>query len=479
MRTAAHSNRLRLVLKGTSALVGVLLMAAQPVQAETLAQAMADAYANNPRLLSARAQLRSTDETLAGAQSGYRPTINGSASYQVKDTHSDPKSPSDGTSFSRSYSLTAKQSLYNGGQTRAAVSEADANIRAQREVLRDTEQVILLSVVTAYMNVIRDRSALDIQTRNVDVLNKELRQVKARFDVGEVTKTDVEQARASLAAAQSQAELAKANLRAASSSYMLVVGHAPNGVKEPAPPFKLLPHGVENAVEIAMASRPTVVRAAYLKDASDHNIRRLYGQLLPQVSLDGALNSTAEAGSVSGEQTSASITGTIIVPIYEGGATRAQIRQFKEGRQAQLQDIEQARIQARSDVMTAWAALDASRAQLIANQTQVESAKIALEGVRAELQVGQRTELDVLNAQQTLNNAQLTLTTTKRDIVVNGYTILQAMGRLTVDSIGLGVPQYDVERHYEDTNGSWWKTTISREEGYVGIAGEVRAVTNQ
>ena len=482
MRTAAQAHRPRRPLGGVSAIAAALsavLLSAAPTHAETLAQALASAYSNNPRLQSARAQLRSVDENLAIAQSGYRPTVNGSATYTIKDTHSDPKAPTDGTTFSRSYSLTANQPLYNGGSTRAAVSEADANIRAQREVLRDTEQTILLSAVSAYMNVIRDRAALDIQTRNVEVLNKELKQVKARFDVGEVTKTDVEQARASLAAAQSQAELAKANLRAASSSYMLVIGHAPTAVNEPAPPFKLLPRSVGAAVEIAMASRPSVVQAAYLKDASDQNIRRLYGQLLPQVSLNGNLNSSAESGAVGGEQTSASITGQITVPIYEGGSVRAQIRQVKESRQAQLQNIEQARIQARSDVLTAWAALEASRAQLIANQTQVSSAKIALEGVRAELQVGQRTEFDVLSAQQTVNNALLTLTTTKRDIVVNGYTILQAMGRLSADDVGLNVAQYDVERHYEDTNGSWWKTTISREEGYVGIIGEVRAATSQ
>jgi outer membrane protein len=201
----------------------------------------------------------------------------------------------------------------------------------------------------------------------------------------------------------------------------------------------------------------------------------LYGQLLPQVSLSGSLDSSSSSGAVNGETSSAAISTQISVPIYEGGAVRAQIRQAKEGRQAKLQNIEQARIQARSDVMTAWAALEASRAQLIANQTQVESARIALEGVRAELQVGQRTEIDVLNAQSTLNNAQLQLVTTKRDIVVNSYTVLQTMGRLSVEAIGVNVPVYDVQRHYEDTNGSWWKTTITREKGYVGIADEVRA----
>jgi outer membrane protein len=480
MRTAAQAGHYKYALKATTLLAACgLLLSAQSARSETLGQALASAYANNPRLQSARAQLRSVDETLAIAQSGYRPTVQGSATYSLRDSHSDPKSPGDGTTFTRSYNLTATEKLYNGGQTRNSVKEADANIRAQREVLRDTEQTILLQAVTAYMDVIRDKAALDIQSKNLEVLNKELKQVKARFDVGEVTKTDVEQARASLAAAQSQVELAKANLRAASSRYMLVIGHAPNGGREPAPAFKLLPRSADDAVEIAMASRPSVVQAAYLKDATDHNIRRLYGQLLPQVTLNGSLDSSSSTGAVQGENSSATITGQIIVPIYEGGAVRAQIRQQKEGRQAQLQNIEQARIQARSEVLIAWAALDASRAQLVANQTQVDAAKIVLEGVRAELQVGQRTEIDVLNAQQTLNNAQLALTTTKRDIVVNSYTILQAMGQLNVESIGVNVPLYDVEPHYEKTNGSWWKTTITREEGYVGIAGVLRESVGQ
>ncbi len=448
-------------------------MGACPALGETLTQALASAYANNPRLQSERARLRGTDENLARAQSGYRPTVNGTIDYTLRSTSSIPKSPGDGTSFIRAYQLNASQPIYNGGSTSSAVKEADATIRAEREVLRETEQQVLLDAITAYMDVIRDRAVLDVQLKNIAVLTQELRQVKARFDVGEVTKTDVEQAKSSLASAQAQSESGKANLSSSSARYALVVGHAPNGIREPGPPNRLLPRNINEAVNIAMASRPSVVQAAYLKDSIDHTISKLYGQLLPQVSLNGQLSST-ETSPANTVVDTASLTGHVTVPIYEAGDVRAQIRQQKENRQSLLQNIEQARLQAQSDVLSAWAVLDASRAQLVANQQQVDSAKTALEGVRAELQVGQRTELDVLNAQQTLNNAQVQLITTKHDIVVNSYRVLQVMGRLAVDTLGIGVEQYDVQRHYEDTNGSWWKTTISREVGYVGIEGTIK-----
>ena len=439
------------------------------VHAETLTQALSSAYANNPRLMSERARLRATDETLARAQSGYRPTINGVIDYTWKNTASKPAG-ADGTSLTRSYSVNASQPIFSGGQVVSAVSEADANIRAEREVLRSVEQQVLQDAVTAYMDVIRDRATLDVQQKNVGVLQSELKQVKARFDVGEVTRTDVEQARASMSSAQASLEASRASLRSSSARYALVMGHTNDGLRDPAPPNKLLPRNLNDAVATAMASQPAVVQAAYLERASQNEIRRLTGQLLPQVTLNGQLSAVDESGAVSADVNSASVTGHVNVPIYEAGDIRAQIRQQKETRQALLQNVEQARIQAQSDVISAWAVLDASRAQAIANQQQVESSRIALEGVRAELQVGQRTEVDVLNAQQTLNNASVLLISTKHDIVVNSYRVLQVMGRLTVDVLGIGVAQYDTERHYNDTNGSWWQTSVSHEVGYAGVA---------
>ena len=446
------------------------LMPVVPAGAETLSQALASAYGNNPRIMGERAKLRATDETLARAQSGYRPTIAGQIDYTWKNTETEPQSSADGTNLSRSYTLSASQPLYSGGVTRNAVSEADATIKAEREVLRDTEQLVFLDAITAYADVVRDRATLIVQQSNVNVLTQELKQVKARFDVGEVTKTDVEQARSSLAAAQSTVEAARANLGASSGRYALVMGHAPDALREPAPPARSLPGNLEEVVANAMAAKPAVVQATFLEKAQQFTIRKLTGALLPQASLNAQLNAT-EVSPSNIESESASLTGTVKLPIYEAGDTRAQIRQAKESRLQLLENIQQARQQAQSDAITAWSLLQASRAQLIANQTQVQAAQTALEGVRAELQVGQRTEIDVLTAQQTLNNAQVTLLATKHDIIVNSYRVLQTMGRLSVEMLGVPVAQYDSQAHYNETNGKWWQITISREAGYAGIDG--------
>ena len=475
----AQAGSIRRALGAAVALTVCLCLQIGPSQAgESLDQALASAYSTNPRIMSGRARLRSVDESLARAQSGYRPTINGEIDYTLRNNETVPSSPGDGTTLSRTYSLSASQPIYSGGQTRHAVSEADANIRAEREVLRDTEQTVLLDAITAYVDVVRDRATLVVQQKNVTVLTQELKQVKARFDVGEVTKTDVEQARASLAGAQSTFEGAKANLHASEGRFVLTIGHPPVGLREPVAPLRSLPGNLDEVIANAIAARPSVVQAAYLEKASQHTIRKLTGQLLPQLSLSALLSATEDPTPLTEETRTASLTGKVSLPIYEAGDVRAQIRQQKENRQALLENVEQAREQAQSDATSAWAQLQASRAQLLANQTQVDAAKTALEGVRAELQVGQRTEIDVLNSQQTLNNAQVTLIGTKRDIIVNSYRVLQTMGRLTVDTLNVPVRQYDTTAHYNETNGKWWQITITREPGYAGIDGGLGAVVS-
>lgn len=456
---------------GTVAVALAALMAGTcGSSAVTLSEAWTSAYTNNPQIMAERARLRSVDENLAIAQSGYRPTINGEIDYTLKSTSTEPPSPSDGTVLSRTYTLNATQPIYSGGQVVSAVYEADAAIRAERENLRNIEQQVMLSVVTAYMNIVRDRAILDVRSNNVRVLTEELRQVKARFDVGEVTRTDVEQARASLASSQAALEAAKASLRISAAQYLQVVGQPANGLVEPPPPDRLLPGTVDEVIANAVAARPTVVQAAFLEKSSQYTIRRLTGQLLPQFKLNGQLTSTHDPNILTDSASAATLTGQLILPIYDAGDVRAQIRQAKEQRQGRLEDIEVAREQAEADATSAWSQLQSSRAQLTANNTGVQAAQVALEGVRAELQVGQRTELDVLNAEQTLLNAREALIVTKHDLVVNGYTVLATMGRLTADYLQVAAPLYDVEAHYNDTNRKWWDIRVTREEGYAGYA---------
>jgi len=444
------------------------LMAASPVRAETLEQVLTSAYVNNPKIRGEQARLRASDETLAQAQSGYRPTISSEFDFTSQSSRTSPAALGDGTTHPTTSTLTAVQPLFDGFQTLNNVRQADSNIRAERENLRAVEEQAMLDTVTAYMDVIRDRNILSVRDQNVKVLSEELRSVKARFDVGEVTRTDVEQARATLAAAQSADAVAKGNLRNSIARFTLAVGQQPNRLVEPSAPSRMLPATVDEAVAAAEVARPTVILAAYLEKASQSSIRVLTGQLLPKIEIDGSVTRIDDPGPTVEANESSKITGRVIVPIYESGSVRAQIRQAKETRQGLLENIEQAREQAKSDAITAWSLLQTSRAQLESDNIQVESAQTALQGVRAELQVGQRTELDVLNAVQTLLAAQVAVVSDKHDIVVNAYTVLATMGRLTADHLHLNTQLYDVERHYNDTNGKWLDIRINREEGYAG-----------
>lgn len=444
------------------------LMYGVPAWAETLEQALANAYVNNPRIRGEQARLRASDETLAQAQSGYRPTISSEFDFTSTTTETEPASPGDGTVNSHSSTISAVQPLFDGFQTLNNVKTADSNIRAERETLRAVEEQAMLDSVTAFMDVVRDTNILKVREQNVTTLNEELRSVKARFDVGEVTRTDVEQARATLATAQSANALARGNLRNSQARFTLAVGTAPTRLVEPRPPTQLLPHTLDEAITAAQEARPTVVLAAYLEKAQRSTIRSLTGQLLPKIELDASATHIGDPGKGVEEIETSKITGRIIVPIYEAGSVRAQIRQAKETRQGLLENIEQARQQAQSDAITAWSLLETARAQLQSDTILVESAQIALQGTRAELQVGQRTELDVLTAVQTLLNAQVSVVSDKHDIVVNSYTVLATMGRLTADRLHLNTALYDVERHYNDTNGKWFDIRVSREEGYAG-----------
>jgi outer membrane protein len=257
-------------------------------------------------------------------------------------------------------------------------------------------------------------------------------------------------------------------LRNDEAGFVLAVGHAPGPLTEAQAPLRFLPGSVDEAVAAAEIARPSVVQAAYLEKAAGNQIRSLTGQLLPQLSLLASLTRTADPAKRVEESTTNKIETILTVPIYESGNVRAEIRQAKENRQGLLENIEQARQQAQNDAVTAWSLYQTGRAQLQADTVQVESATIALQGTRAELQVGQRTELDVLTAIQTLLAAQVSVVSDKHDIVVYAYTLLATMGRLTADQIQIGANIYDVERHYNETNGKWLDIRVSREEGYAG-----------
>ena len=433
--------------------------------AETLRDALAAAYKNNPRLDAARAGLRAQDEDIARAHSGYRPTITGSADigYERRDTK--PQSPGDGETHPKGYGFNASQPIFSGFRTLNNVREAEASVRAGRETLRSVEQEILLQAITAYMDVVRDQAILKLRENNVTVLSRELKATQDRFSVGEVTRTDVAQAEARRAGAVSQLDLARANLRASRATYERVVGYPPQNLREQRPHEKLLPKSVGEAVQIASRENPTVVVALYREAAARHNVDRTWGELLPEVRLDASYQHRYDPARTTDEIEVTTVTGRVTVPLYQAGDVHARVRQSKHTHVSRLQEIEQARTESQERVVQAWSQLTAARGALESDQVQVNATRTALAGVREEEKVGQRTLLDVLNAEQEALNAEVQLATTQRNLVVASYNVLASIGRLGIVDLGVVDKAYDPEVHYHEVRRKWWGISITRPDG--------------
>jgi outer membrane protein len=328
---------------------------------------------------------------------------------------------------------------------------------AARETLRVTEQSVLLSAVTAYMNLLRDTAILDLQKRNVQVLQEQLRQTRDRFNVGEVTRTDVAQSEASLASGRSQLLTAQANYISSGATYRQVIGTNPGTLTPATPVDRFSPTTLPGAVATGSVSHPSVTSAQYGIDVAQMQVKVAEGALYPTLSVQGSFqkNFLATSSLNTMDSYSASVLGQLSVPIYQGGSEYSLIRQAKETLGQKRIDFDTAREQVRQTVVQSWGQLDAAKANIDATTAQVQSSEIALNGVREEARVGQRTTLDVLNAQQALVNARVSLVSAQRDRVVASYTLLAAVGRLSPQVLGLHVPVYNAETHYKQVRDSW------------------------
>ena len=438
------------------------LLAAQ-VRAETLRHALSSAYANNPRLDAERARLRATDEEVPRAKAGFRPQISGQADTGRQKTETNPKFSSNGETNPWGYSLNVTQSVFSGFKTVHSVNEAEAQVRAGRENLRNVEQQVLLEAVTAYADVVRDQAIVRLRENNVAVLTKELTATEARRVVREVTRTDVAQAMARRARAISQLDQARGNLKNSRANFEKAAGRPPTHLSPPTPPTKLLPKSLDQAIQIAEKESPNIVSAIYREQAARHSIGRIRGELLPELRLEASYGQRFDPSRSIQEQEASSVAGRLTIPLYEGGETYARVRQAKHTQVSRLQEIEQARSETQAATTQAWSRYGVTRAQLKSDQVQVEANRTALEGVREEERVGQRTLLDVLNAEQELLDAEVQLTTTRRDLVVAAYTLLQNIGRLSAAELGLGESAYDPVVHYEEVRSKWFGLAITRD----------------
>jgi outer membrane protein len=433
--------------------------------AETLQQAMGSAYKTNPKLDAERARLRATDEEVPRAQSGWLPTVQGTADFGSQRLTTKPATSGAGNTNPTGYGINVTQQVFSGFRTVNTVREAEAVVRAGRENLRLIESTTLLDAVSAYCDVVRDSAIVRLRERLVTVLTTDLNAAETRRTVREVTKTDVAQARARRAKAVSELDAAKANLKSSRSVYERVVGHSPERLSDPSGRPPSLPKSLEEALRVAERESPNVVSAQYREQAARHAIEKIWGELLPDVRLEANYQHRTDLSASLSEQDSASITGRINVPLYQGGETHARVRQAKHTHVSRIQEIEQARTETKSQATTAWYRLTALRAQIKSDTVQVEANQVALEGVREEEKVGQRTLLDVLNAEQELLSAETQLLITKRDLVVAAFTLLGTIGRLNADNLPVTDEVYDPEAHYTEVRRKWFGISITHADG--------------
>ncbi|TPQ33884.1 channel protein TolC [Bradyrhizobium guangdongense] len=452
----------------TGAAVSVLLMTLAgptPALADTIEAALVRAYQNNPQLNAQRAQVRSTDENVPQALSGYRPKVSVSASvgYQYTDTNSTAggsastivRTETHGANAPRSAGMTINQTLFNGNQTANRTRAAESQVSGAREALRVLDQSVLLQAATTYMDYLRDSATLEVQKSNVRVLEQTLKQTRDRFNVGEVTRTDVAQSEAQLAAGKTQALTAESNLTTTRANFRRIIGNDPVNLAPGSPVDRFLPPSLPAAVELALVENPNVTAGMYGIDVNYLQVKINEGALLPTISLQAAVTQSYEQSMIAFRSFGASAVAQASMPLYQGGAEYALIRQSKENLAQQRLNLETTRDQARATVVQAWGQLQAGKAQVQSAQAQVTASEIALNGVREEAKAGQRTTLDVLNAQQALVNARVALVTAQHDRVVASYSVLSAVGRLSVQVLGLPTITYDPSVHYQQVRDSW------------------------
>lgn len=426
--------------------------------AETLFGAMAKAYQNNPDLNAVRAALRATDENVTIAKAGMRPQIAASASATGVNVSDLSNGNPDFSYNTENIGLTITQQIFDGFQTLNNVRAAEAGVYASRESLKANEISILLAAAQAYSDVARDQQIVVIRKQNLAFLQEQLNAANARLQVGEGTRTDVSQAEAQLAGSQALLAAAIAQLKQSEATYVQVVGDAPKGIKQPSPATKALPGSLDAAVALGIREHPQVLAALHAVDAAGYQVKSAEGTLLPGVVIQGNVSRiwTNEPPSLSNpDATSATVSAQLKIPIYQGGAEYGNIRKAKETLGEQRIKVDSARASVQQQVTSAYAQMEAATSAISAARKQLSAANLALQGVIEERNVGQKTTLDVLNAQQKVLEAKESLVSYQRNSVVASYSVLAASGRLTVQSQGLQVAEYRSEDHFEAVKDKW------------------------
>jgi TolC family type I secretion outer membrane protein len=425
-------------------------------RAQSLIEALSTTYNSNPDLLAQRAVLRQTDETLAQAVANWRPKVSLSLEYNKIEADSLPVLR--GNSYfilnGRTTLLSVTQPVFRGGKTVADTKTAQANIQAQRALLADTEQTVLLQATTSYADLVRDVGIVDVRKNNVRVLVQQLDATRERFRVGELTITDVSQAEARLEQAKADLVLAEAQVRIDQAAFQRTIG-IPAGVLGDLPLVGALPASEEECVALGMDYGPRAVSAQHRITAASYGVNSAVSALLPQVNLVGFIQYQQDLQVPNDQYYQYGVRLQATVPIYQNGSEWSAIRQAKELVGQRRNELDSARRAAAQTVIGAWRNLDSARSRVTSFTAQVRANDVALNGVRQEALVGSRTTLDVLNAEQELLNSQVNLISARHDVEVNYYGVLAGIGRLTARTLGLPVEYYDEEKYYKEVGSRW------------------------
>lgn len=420
---------------------------------QTLQSVLNLTYLNNPNIRSARAELRAVEEALPQALSNWIPSVSASAGITADDVEgSSFGGGGDGTT-AKNVGVSVEQSLFRGGRTFAETRGAKYTIKAQAARLVLEEQDILLQAATAYMDVVSGRASLDLSKGNQEVIAKQLEATRDRFEVGELTKTDVQQAVSRLANAEAQVITTRGDLRNNEAVFEQLTGFKPQNLEQPYLELPL-PIMIDDAISYAEKNNPNVVAAIGVTRAAEEDIDNVFGELLPQIGLTASWDRTYDPSpGIEDRQTNRAIGVSASIPLYQSGAVRSRVRQAKHVANQRTIEVLEAKRLARQQAVRAWEDLQTAKAEIRSREAQVEAALIAQEGVRAEADFGARTVLDALDADQELLDAQVALVNSKRDKVVAEFTLLSVLGQLTPENLGFPESAQDYER---DINALKW-----------------------
>lgn len=427
--------------------------------AESLFEALAYTYETNPTLEASRAYLRSVDERVGQAKAGWRPNLSavGNATYTDQRFKNYPGTDDfdyDNDAYDAGLSLT--QPIFSGFKTVSGVNYAETIVKQERENLKSTEQAVLLNSAVAYVDVITQRAVLELQKNQEQVLARHLKSYQKRFEVGDLTKTDVAQSEARLEGAKTNRIVAEGDLETANAAYVSMVGRKPPEKTRVNDLDKFLPKTLSECLDIMRTNNPSLKAAEFADEASQYNITLQRGDLLPE------LNVNAGAGYQWGQPLPQlddkydghywQIGANLTVPLYQGGGEYAKVREAKQlANQARI-NLEQVKRDLVKSTTQAWEQYRSTKSSIESIEAQIKASKMALDGVIREADVGSRTVLDVLDAEQEYLNNRVQLVQAERNMTVAALNLLSAMGHMTAGSLKLNVAQYNPQDYYENVS---------------------------